>query len=216
MNKNEKYSIKKYDTIADKYDQTADGRFTADFKKELLKLCTVYSGDKILDVGCGNGSLIYEISRKANVQAYGVDLSPNMIEICRQRYADIVFEVSSGEKLSFADNSFNLLTICCVLHHLHNADNFVKEARRVLRQDGLLIIGEPWFPWGIRQLTDWIISPLMRAGDNKIFSHERLKHLILSHGFEIIEIYKKGTKQIVKARNTNLSSVRPIERLNSL
>jgi ubiquinone/menaquinone biosynthesis C-methylase UbiE len=188
MNKNERYSIKKYDSIADKYDQTADGRFTAKFKDELLKICTVVDGDKVLDVGCGNGSLIHEISCKAKIHAYGIDLSPNMIKECQNKYKDILFRVSSGEKLDFDDNTFDTLTICCVLHHLHKADNFVKEAKRVLKQKGFLVIGEPCFPWGLRQLTDWVVSPLMRAGDNKIFSQQRLQQLVVSNGFEIVEL----------------------------
>jgi ubiquinone/menaquinone biosynthesis C-methylase UbiE len=162
----------------------------------------VADGDKVLDVGCGNGSLIHEISCKAKIHAYGIDLSPNMIKECQNKYKDILFKVSSGEKLDFDNNTFDTLTICCVLHHLHNADNFVKEAKRVLKQDGFLVIGEPWFPWGLRQLTDWVVSPLMRAGDNKIFSQQRLQQLVVSDGFEIVEFYKKDFKQIIKARKT--------------
>ena len=204
MNKNEKYSIRKYDSIADNYDQTSDGKFTAKFKEEILKTCIVTNGDKVLDVGCGNGSLIHEISRKAKIQAYGIDISPNMIKECQKNYKDINFKVSSGEKLDFNNNTFDTLTICCVLHHLHNADNFIKEAKRVLKQNGFLIIGEPCFPWGIRQLTNWIVSPLIRAGDNKIFSHQKLQQLIINNNFEIVTLYKKNFKQIIKAKNLNL------------
>jgi ubiquinone/menaquinone biosynthesis C-methylase UbiE len=200
MNKNEKDSIKKYDSIAVKYDQTFDGRFTAKFKDELLKNMHVIDGDKVLDVGCGNGKFIYEVSRKAKIMAYGVDISPNMIKECHRKYKDIIFKVSSGEKLDFDDNSFDTLTICCALHHLHNADNFVKETNRVLKQQGFLIIGEPWLPWGIRQLTDWIVSPLIKSGDNKIFSKQQLQHLAINNGFENVEFYKKNFKQIIKAR----------------
>ncbi|MDR1992235.1 MAG: methyltransferase domain-containing protein [Nitrososphaerota archaeon] len=206
MNKNEKYSIKKYNTIAATYDQTSEGKFTAKFKPEVLKLCTVAEGDKVLDVGCGNGRLIYEISRRAKIQAYGIDISPNMIATCQQRYPNITFEISSGEKLNFANHSFDMLIICCVLHHLNNADNFVKEARRVLKQDGILIIGEPWYPWGLRQLIDWIVSPIVEAGDNKIFNHTKLKRLVTGNGFEIVEFYKKDVKQIIKAKSKTNSA----------
>ena len=63
MNKNEKLSIKKYDSIANVYDKTFDGKLTAKFKKKILELCEVLAGDKVLDVGCGNGSLIYANSK---------------------------------------------------------------------------------------------------------------------------------------------------------
>ena len=202
MNKNERYSIRKYDSIASEYDTSFDGRFTAKFKQKMLELCVVSDGDKVLDVGCGNGSLINAISHKAKIKAYGVDISPNIIEVCRQRYADIDFEISCGEKLPFDNSIFYMLTVCCVLNHLNNPQNFFVEAHRVLAKGGTLIIGEPWFPFGIRQITDWIVSPLIKAGDNKLFNHRRLKTLFNDKGFTITEIYKKGTKQIIKGRKS--------------
>ena len=200
MNKHEKYSNKKYDEIALIYDDTYEGQYTAKFKEKMLDLCGVADGDKVLDVGCGNGSLIKAISRKANIEAYGVDISPNMIAECRKKFENISFEVSSGEQLSFNDGSVDTVTICCVLHHLNNAQNFVKEAHRILKQGGVLIIGEPWFPWGLRHIFNVIISPFMKSGDNKVFSHKRLKKLSGSVGFALTETYKKGNVQIIKAR----------------
>jgi ubiquinone/menaquinone biosynthesis C-methylase UbiE len=198
LNKNENQSIKKYDSIADEYDTSLDGRFTAKFKKLMIEMSVVSDGDKVLDVGCGNGSLIFEISSKAKIKAYGVDISPNMIKVCRQRFKNIAFEVSSGEKLPFDDSFFNALTICCVLHHLNNPQRFFEEAHRVLVGGGTLIVGEPCFPFIIRKITDWIVSPLIKAGDNKLFSHKRLKSLFTDNGFDIVEIHKKGTMQIIK------------------
>ena len=200
MNKNEKNSIRKYDSIAKDYDTSFDGKLTAKFKRTMLEMCSVTDGDKVLDVGCGNGSLINEISRKAEIEAYGVDISPNMIEECNQRYESIDFEISSGEKLSFKNSIFDMLTICCVLHHLNNPQKFFEETQRVLVRGGTLIVGELWLPFIIRHFTDWIISPLINAGDNKLFSHKKLKKYFVDNGFEIIEIYRKGIKQIIKGR----------------
>jgi ubiquinone/menaquinone biosynthesis C-methylase UbiE len=197
MNKYEEYSIKKYDSIAWRYDNSPDGRFTAPFKRRMLVMCRVSDGDRVLDVGCGNGSLISALKRKGEIHAYGVDLSPNMIKESRKRYKDIWFEVSNGEKLPFENSSLNTITICCVLHHLNNPRNFFVEAKRVLQTGGTLIVGEPWYPFGLRQLADWVVSPLLKAGDNKIFSHKRLKQFFTDFGFAITETYKKGTMQIV-------------------
>ena len=200
-NKNELDSIRRYNSIARQYDDSFDGRFTAKFKREMLELCAVSSGDAVLDVGCANGSLISEIKRKGNnIRACGVDIAPNMIDECRKRYKDILFKISSGENLPFENGSFDMITICCVLHHLNNPVNFFREAHRVLKTEGTLLVGELWFPFGLRQLADWVLSPLIKAGDNKLFSHTRLKRLFAGHGFSITEIYKKGTMQIIKGR----------------
>ena len=200
MNNNEKYSIRNYDKIAQKYDNSFDGKFTAKFKNKMLEFCEVSDGDKVLDVGCGNGRLIHAISQKSDIKAYGIDISPNMIAECRIQYEGINFEVSNGEQLNFDKNSIDMVTICCVLHHLNTAQNFIKEAYRILKTDGVLIICEPWLPFGVRHFTDWIISPILRAGDNKIFSHKRIERLVTSENFEITEFYKKGVIQIIKAK----------------
>jgi len=200
MNKNEQYSIKKYDSLAQDYDASFDGRFTAKFKVKILEMCEVSDGGKVLDVGCGNGSLINAIKQKCNAKAYGVDISPNMIEECRKLYGDIEFMVSNGEDIPFDADSFDTLTICCVLHHLNNPQRFFKEAQRVLKPGGTLIVGDPWFPFGVKHFADWVVSPLLKAGDNKIFSHNRLKGLFIGNGFSVTEVYRKGSMQIVKGR----------------
>jgi len=201
LNKNEKYSIEKYNSIAHTYDTSFDGKFTASFKKAMLEKCEVSDGDRVLDVGCGNGRLIYEISQKAKIKAYGVDISENMIKVCKQQYTNITFDLANGETLPFADNSIDILIICCVLHHLNNPQAFFTEAKRILVKNGILLIGEPCFPFLIRKFTDWVISPLLRAGDNKLFSHRRLKKLFIDNDFFIADVYKKGFKQIIKGKN---------------
>ena len=97
MNKNEKNSIRKYDNIAHNYDSTYESRFTARYKQKILELCKVPEGSKVLDVGCGNGSLLDAIRLRYDTEAYGIDISPNMIEECRKQYNGIRFEVSTGE-----------------------------------------------------------------------------------------------------------------------
>jgi ubiquinone/menaquinone biosynthesis C-methylase UbiE len=202
MNNNEKYSIKKYDQLASDYDSSSDGKFTAKYKAKVLEICNVSDGDGVLDVGCGNGSLINEISQKSEIKAYGIDISPNMIKECRKRYGGINFEISNGEGLNFEGDSFDVLTICCVLHHLNNPQKFFWEANRVLKAGGTLIVAELWLPFGIRQLADYIVFPLLRAGDNKIFTHKGLKQLFCNNGFAIAEIYKKGLMQVIRGRKS--------------
>jgi ubiquinone/menaquinone biosynthesis C-methylase UbiE len=104
-------------------------------------------------------------------------------------------------EIPFGDGNFDVLTICCVLHHLNNPQKFFEEARRVLKPGGILIVGDPWLPVIAKQITDWIISPLMKAGDNKLFTHSRLKKIFIRNNFSISHVYKKGVVQIIAGRN---------------
>jgi hypothetical protein len=50
-----------------------------------------------------------------------------------------------------------------------------------------------------RQVTNYIVAPLLKAGDNKIFTHKRFKSFFTDNDFTIKTIYKKGFKQIIVA-----------------
>ena len=49
-------------------------------------------GDVVLDVACGNGTLLRELSKKAKIQANGIDISENMIHAAKMRCPDMSFE----------------------------------------------------------------------------------------------------------------------------
>jgi len=197
VNKYEKQSIKKYDRTASNYDNTVDGRYTAKVKKLLIKHILVNDGDKVLDVGCGSGDLIDSINQLADMNAYGIDISPQMITECKRKYQDIKFSVSNGETIDFDDNYFDVVVICCVLHHLNNPQNFFKEAHRILKPNGKLIVAEPNYPPVIKQIADYVVLPLLRAGDNKLFTHRKLTKLFVNNNFALTQTIKKNMKQII-------------------
>jgi len=68
---------------------------------------------------------------------------------------------------------------------------------------GTLIVGEPWQPFPIKQIMDFVISPLLRAGDNKLFSRKRLRQVFTDNGFAIAsDSYEKEFMQIIKGKKT--------------
>jgi len=207
MNRNERNSRKKYDSIADVYDFTKEGQFTLRYRSKISELCEIKDGYRVLDVGCGNGSLInalsskaFALGTKARIEAFGIDISPNMIEECKKRYTDITFTVGTGEKLEFEDSFFDVVVICCALHHLHNPLVFFEEAYRVLKVGGVLIVAEPWNPFPIKQLMD-LVMPLLKSGDNKLFSRKQLYRLFIENGFLILKSsYEQDFMQVIIGR----------------
>lgn len=98
-----------------------------------------HAGEKVLDIGCGNGWLVSNFARNgANIT--GVDLTPRAIELTRKRLeiyglkADL--KVANAEELPFPDNHFDYLTSAGVLHHTPNTEKAMLEAVRVLRPGG--------------------------------------------------------------------------------
>jgi ubiquinone/menaquinone biosynthesis C-methylase UbiE len=105
--------------------------------------------NKYLDIGCGNGSFAISLGQllkltKNNI--VGVDL-PDFSEQGdwgRTRNMDkFTFkELIYNEPYPFEDNTFDLITAKMVLHHVQNLDFTIKEIKRILKLNGLLIIVE--------------------------------------------------------------------------
>jgi len=99
-------------------------------------------GDKVLDLGCGNGRF-FEILKGKSINYIGVDSSEKLIKIARERYPGARFQVADALSLPFSDDSFDKIYSIAVLHQIPSGEfrvKFLKEARRVLKQDGLLIL----------------------------------------------------------------------------
>ncbi len=102
-----------------------------------------YPGQKILDVGCGVGNDLSRFSR-GGADVFGIDLAEHSIELARtnfsQRGLNGQFEVMDGERMQFADNSFNLVYCHTVLHFTPSPQYMVNEIYRVLKPGGQAII----------------------------------------------------------------------------
>jgi SAM-dependent methyltransferase len=99
-------------------------------------------GGPVADVGCGPG-YVTRYLHDAGVDAFGIDLSPEMIEIARRNYPDLRFEVGTMTNLDLADDSVaGLLAFWSVIHVPdHAVPGVFEQFRRVLRPGGPLLVG---------------------------------------------------------------------------
>jgi ubiquinone/menaquinone biosynthesis C-methylase UbiE len=106
-------------------------------------------GKSILVDGCGFGNDALSIAVLATGgYVHGNDLSPESVDIARQRAKNlgldnIQFDVAPCETLPYADNSFDMLLLFDILHHV-DIPAALQEAQRVLKPGGKIIIGEPY------------------------------------------------------------------------
>jgi ubiquinone/menaquinone biosynthesis C-methylase UbiE len=110
---------------------------------KLIELAEPAPGEKVLDVGCGTGTLALAIKRQVGTgEVHGIDASPEMIQFAKEKStkngSDIDFQVALIEAIPFPDASFDLVTSSLMLHHLPDvvkAKGFL-EIRRVLKPGG--------------------------------------------------------------------------------
>ena len=192
MRKTHEKNISAYNKKADDYNNTFDGVFTEKFKKFLLSVVDVKDGDAVLDVACGNGTLLSRFSREIN--GYGADISPQMIKNASANFPQFKFAVAGCEKIPFDDASMDVITVCSSYHHFPDVNAFAAEAKRLLKPLGSLYIAEIFLPPVIRHIAN-IFVPLSKDGDVKIYSKKEIAKTFSS--FEFISARKKGHMQII-------------------
>lgn len=94
------------------------------------------SGHYVLDVGCGNGMYLRELSRR-RVDAVGCDLSPGMLTSARP-YPRLVN--SDVTKLPFPADTFDVVLAPHMLYHVSDRDAAAVELRRVLKSTGCCVV----------------------------------------------------------------------------
>lgn len=104
---------------------------------------------KVLDVGSGSGFVPRVLAKFLNIGDSLVcsDISERMLKECRENLksakprCEVIYRKSNGIKLPAEDGEIDLITMNSVLHHLPEPKNFFKEAGRVLKSGGYLLIG---------------------------------------------------------------------------
>lgn len=119
------------------------------------------AGDRVLDVGCGAGQVIHQLT-EAGYEAYGVDVSePNIQKARRFTERAIMYD---GRTLPFESAYFGSAGALNVLEHVEEPEAFVREIVRVVRPGGRVVLSSPNFFRAIG-LRDY--HPKMRGITNK-------------------------------------------------
>lgn len=108
----------------------------------------------VLDVACGTGDLSIELAQNGKAKVIGTDFCRPMLAVASEKDATIPYIEADAMNLSFADASFDAVTIAFGLRNLPNFENGLRELHRVLKPGGKLVVLEcshPPLP-GFRQL----------------------------------------------------------------
>jgi ubiquinone/menaquinone biosynthesis C-methylase UbiE len=121
-----------------------------------LRICApLATGRRVLEAGCGTGLILGRLAQHAD-SAWGVDLSPGMVRLAKQRGLNVV--LGSVTDLPFADESFDLVCSFKVLAHVPNIGRAIAELARVTKPGGQMVL-EFYNPWSLRYLAKRIAGP---------------------------------------------------------
>lgn len=150
-------------------------------------------GKKILDIGCGAGTICLYLGSKGN-NVCGIDISQNAIISCNESAKFLGLKNVSFERMDFPnkvpEGKFDYILCSEVLEHLENDDLALKKVFSLLNNNGIAIISTPSKN-----------APLYRLGLAKEFD-QRVGHLRRYTLEELVEMCKKKGFHILETKKT--------------
>ena len=119
--------------------------FVAARYQQVVYLIPKIKNQKILDIGCGDGVLLYLVNQnlnKKNSDLVGIDLDQDSLKTARKKVKAKFFH-SNAYKLPFKNNQFNCILATEIIEHLTAPHKMLKEIVRCLKPGGKLILTTP-------------------------------------------------------------------------
>jgi ubiquinone/menaquinone biosynthesis C-methylase UbiE len=104
--------------------------------------------DNVLDIGCGTGLLSLKFLRKADCLIYGIDSSPEMLRIFKDKIVKlnlskkISTKLEDVENLDFENDFFDIIASTVTLHHVKNKYPVIKKIHSLLKPGGRFLVGD--------------------------------------------------------------------------
>jgi ubiquinone/menaquinone biosynthesis C-methylase UbiE len=137
------------------------------FKSRLIAEAEIAPGQRVLDVGCGTGTLAIMVRQaQPGADVTGLDADPRMLKVARAKAAglglNVHFDEGMAHELPYPDASFDRVLSSLMIHHLKTPDKerLAREVQRVLKPGGRMHVIDfcrPYTAFGK------VVGPLLHA-----------------------------------------------------
>lgn len=131
-----------YDRYARLLSLGQDSRWRADLVSRIPR-----DAERVLDVATGTGAVALELVQRGHT-VVGIDQSPEMLAVVRERLPRVEFHEGKAEALPFADAEFDALTFTYLLRYVDDPQETLHELARVVRPGGVVAMQEFGLPRG--------------------------------------------------------------------
>ncbi len=160
-------------------------------------LSHVSAGERVLDVGCGEGHFAAELVR-AGTEVVGIDLAAEPLRRARERHPELdLRQVPAAGPWPLQDASFDVVWAGEVIEHVADTAGWLSELRRVLRSGGRLLLSTP--DHGRLRMLGWALAPRAfaahfdpRSDHLRFYTRSALSELLEDFGFRDVAVRRAG------------------------
>jgi 2-polyprenyl-3-methyl-5-hydroxy-6-metoxy-1,4-benzoquinol methylase len=153
--------------------------------KFIIRSTIIKKDAKLLDIGCGSGQFLYEM-RELGLNVAGIE--PGDFDNDGNKKYNLNIENSDLIKAGYSKESFDIVTMNHVLEHINNPFETISEIKRILKKNGIFIIGVPNTNSIAKRIfgKNWIAFDVPRHLIN--YSKNNLTTFLYKNGFKVLKI----------------------------
>ncbi|MEL7669105.1 class I SAM-dependent methyltransferase [Methanobacterium sp.] len=175
----------------EKYSKNSTQFYSEVIPSILLKFVKNIKWDSYIDLGCGDGSLLYALNNKGffdGKNVYAVDLSQLRIDKVKKINEDFICYISDTCNLKdIKDGSIDFVTTTQVIEHVEDDEAMIKEIRRILNSNGIVYLSTVFkkrYAWYFYRCNGkWTLDPTHVREYTK---DSQLLDIIQNNGFKIV------------------------------
>lgn len=190
-------ALKQYKKLAQSYNRRFQ-KFIKITTHKAARRAAIAPGDKVLDLGCGTGEMLFRLGQdypQVGLLA-GIDASEDMLKLAKTKLAStkaVRLRLGTVEKLPYPDEHFDLIISVGVIHYVQHVDYMTKEALRVLKPHGRILLIDMAAEFMTTKLSS-LFRRLLDPGAVRYYSLDSASRLLRTSGFEIqsAELFQAG------------------------
>ncbi len=197
-----------FDTISKNYDglnRVISFGIDVKWRKRVVAIIEKGKPKSILDIASGTGDLTINLVQTGAEKIIGLDISPGMLEVGKQKILDknldkkVEMVLGDSENLAFEKNTFDAITVAFGVRNFETLEKGLKEILRVLKPDGTFVVLETSvptkFPYkqGYRFYTKFILPTIGRlfSKDASAYAYLSESASVFPHGEDFNNILRK-------------------------
>jgi len=190
MDGKEEPSVRRFNKWAGSYDTGILSVFFRMCNGKICQLVEPRDGIKLLDVGCGTGSLLESLFRSGRqVNLCGINVSPEMIRVARKKLNGkerVELHEGSATNSPFESDSFDYVVCANSLHHHPDPGQSLAEMTRVLKPGGVVIVMDAFIDSRVRKIFFRIVNVFRGEGKVQHFRRQELQRILHNLGHESV------------------------------